>query len=331
MTTTRTRTTRKGFTAQLLTAVLAVLAVVAASLTFTATAAVADSDGDHPNKITICHYVNGKGETKDGYDVISISIRAWENGHSFPDEDQQYNHDDRDVVYNGTSCPTIPTVTGYGEATATHGLLCWDDTTYGPFTTGVVSVTLPGLQMSQERANALATEDAELKAAAELARMLSDFPDHADGSCVPDGVVYTQTAGATGETDFCAADGVTTVTVQWSGTGTATSTVSDADALFVAQQKADQAAKDDLTAKTPAGATLGACGLVAVAPVQPATVAPVEPATVAVPAAATVPATVPAGEGSGIPATPAWLLVLLTLGTATVIATGTRLAMATNR
>ena len=67
-----------------------------------------------------------------------------------------------------------------------------------------------------------------------------------------------------------------------------------------------------------------------VAPVLPATVAE-EPETVAVPAPATVPmpATVPAGDGSTVPQVPVALLALLALATAAAVTSGLR--MATNR
>ncbi len=153
------------------------------------------------------------------------------------------------------------------------------------------------------------------------------------GMCTPPGLTYSATGAADGSVDYCTVDG-TTVVVDYTGTGAATSTVSQADANFVAQQKADAAAQADLAAKTPAGAKLGACVPVTVAPVQPGTVAEpvteVAAATVAAPAAATLPAAVPAGDGSTAPQAPVWALALLALATVGAVASATRLSVRRN-
>lgn len=62
--------------------------------------------GASHDKITICHYVEGKGETKAGYNIITMSIQAWE-------AHKAHHPDTMDVVYNGVSCPTTPEPTTY--------------------------------------------------------------------------------------------------------------------------------------------------------------------------------------------------------------------------
>ncbi|MCX6434386.1 MAG: hypothetical protein NTX29_17015 [Actinobacteria bacterium] len=133
------------------------------------------------------------------------------------------------------------------------------------------------------------------------------------------GGTFAASETARGSVDFCLADGVTTLVVDYSGTGVGASTVSQADANYAASTVAVAAAEAARAAKTPTGARLGACGAPVAAPAAPAIVpvsnvsAPAA-ATVAVPAAATVPAAVPAGDGSQAPVLPMWALALLTAG-----------------
>ena len=110
--TTTTRTTRER-TAKVLTAVLAVLGVLIAMLTVTAPVAYAADGGGGPDKVTICHYVHGNGETKDGYNIITISTNAWKNDHHglYVDKDGnggELNHDDQDIELPASgTCPVI--------------------------------------------------------------------------------------------------------------------------------------------------------------------------------------------------------------------------------
>ena len=153
---------------------------------------------------------------------------------------------------------------------------------------------------------------------------------------------FTQSATVGGSIDLCLVDGTTNLVVAYSGTGSGTSGISDADAIFIANTNANAAAAADLAAKTPAGATEGACGApLAVAAVEAATV-PEEPIVVAapesatvpeaepvsVPQAATVPTAVPAGDGSSDRSGPnSGLLILALVATGVCfLATGRLLA-----
>lgn len=150
------------------------------------------------------------------------------------------------------------------------------------------------------------------------------------GLCTPPTPTYSATGLTEGSVDYCAVDG-TTVVVTYTGAGSATSTVSQADANFVAQQQADAAAQADLAAKTPSGATLGACAPAAPATVEPVVVAQPEPAVVApeqvsIPEAATVPKAVPAGDGTTAPQVPVLLLVMAALAAVGAVTAARRLA-----
>ena len=135
-----TRTTRKAPWAVALTALLGVLALVFGMMAFAGVAsAYAGADkpddpgksesapghddtfvppgqvddgtpGNSAGKVTICHFVHGKGETKDGYNVITISLNAWEKGHSGGiDDGGNWVHDEKDFVVTPTTpCPPVP-------------------------------------------------------------------------------------------------------------------------------------------------------------------------------------------------------------------------------
>ena len=155
-------------------------------------------------------------------------------------------------------------------------------------------------------------------------------------------VSFTQSATVGGSIDLCLVDGTTNLVVAYSGTGSGTSGISDADAIFIANTNANAAAAADLAAKTPAGATEGACGAplavaaveAATVPEEPIVVAAPEPATVpeaepvSVPQAATVPTAVPAGDGSSDRSGPnSGLLILALVATGVCfLATGRLLA-----
>ncbi|MBI1349890.1 MAG: hypothetical protein GC156_02095 [Actinomycetales bacterium] len=134
-----------------------------------------------------------------------------------------------------------------------------------------------------------------------------------------------------GSAEYCVA-GTTPTTVEWSG---ATSSVSqdDANAQATANMNAAIAALGDQ-------ATAGAC------PVQPAVVQPavVQPAKVpakkpakavlpaqvkggvaSLPSQAVVPSSVPAGDGSSVPGTPAWAILLIVAGALGAVAAGSRM------
>ena len=210
------------------------------------------------------------------------------------------------------TCPG--TYVGEGAFEATHGVLCYNDVTYGPFTSGLVTREATST-VSKEAADEAAYQLAVADATAILNRMLADYPEHTDGTC-PVRTTFEKSATAGGTVDYCTVEG-TTVSITYSGSATMTSTVSSEDALFKAQVLATDRANADLQAQLPTGATPGACAVTP--PVEPATVAAVQPATVPVPAHVTLPARIPAGEG---PTVPTYMLALLALG-ATALAVST--------
>jgi hypothetical protein len=64
-------------------------------------------------KITICHFVEGKGETKAGYNIITIALPAWK-------AHLAHHPGTTDVVYNGVSCPPVtPGTFDFTTASAT--------------------------------------------------------------------------------------------------------------------------------------------------------------------------------------------------------------------
>ena len=60
-----------------------------------------DTPGASHDKMTICHFVEGKGETKDGYNIITMSEQAWA-------AHLAHHPGTTDEVYNGVSCPAQP-------------------------------------------------------------------------------------------------------------------------------------------------------------------------------------------------------------------------------
>ena len=142
--------------------------------------------------------------------------------------------------------------------------------------------------------------------------------------------VFTASATASGSQDICLVDGVTTVAISYDETGTGSGPTTG-DAEYLANVATVAAVNAAITAQTPEGATLGACGApitevpVVVNPVAPATVPAAEPEAVAVPAAATVPTAVAAGGGSQAPAVPTWALALAIAGVLGAAAAGSRL------
>lgn len=236
--------------------------------------------------------------------------------------------------------PVTVNLRGSGQfclATGATGTLTWEGTGTGYYhmTTQGYPQTFPRCPMTREEA----TTEAQQSAESDLAYHQAEATEGATpGLCTPPGQTYNAAGSAGGSRDYCTVEGTTAV-VTYTGTGSATSTVSQQDANYVAQQKADAAAQADLAAKTPAGATLGACGVVTVAPEEPIVVAPVQPATIAapqpakvaggvaatVPEAATIPGAVPAGDGSTAPTVPVSALVLLVLGTAVLAVAVSRL------
>ncbi len=214
------------------------------------------------------------------------------------------------------------------------------------YTSGPVTATST---VSQEDADALAQAEAEQLAQADLQGKIPS-------GATPGACQVTQSwmgeALTSGSAQYCTVEGVT-VTLAYSGTGSSSSVTSQADADYQAQLIADDAAQADLVSKIPTGATPGAC-----LPEEPETVAPVEPGTVptepeivapevvvpepakvvkpatvaagvtGAPDAAKVPVAVPAGDGSTVPQTPAWLLAMLAMGTVALLGSATRLVAA---
>ncbi|MFY9230338.1 MAG: hypothetical protein WAO50_00330 [Candidatus Nanopelagicales bacterium] len=144
--------------------------------------------------------------------------------------------------------------------------------------------------------------------------------------------VFTASAASSGGVELCLVDGVTTTSITYDVTESATGPT-PTDAQYAANVAAVDAVNASIAAQTPEGATLGACGApiaevpVVVSPVLPATV-PEEPESVAVPQAATVPAAVPAGGGSEAPAMPTWALALALIAAIGGTAAASRLVTA---
>jgi len=144
--------------------------------------------------------------------------------------------------------------------------------------------------------------------------------------------VFTASAASSGGVELCLVDGVTTTSITYDVTESATGPT-PTDAQYAANVAAVDAVNASIAVQTPEGATLGACGApiaevpVVVSPVLPATV-PEEPESVAVPQAATVPAAVPAGGGSEAPAMPTWALALALIAAIGGTAAASRLVTA---
>ncbi len=128
-----------------------------------------------------------------------------------------------------------------------------------------------------------------------------------DGVCKdnpPANPKFTQSANVHGQLDLCLADGTTDTVVNYSGAGTATSGISDADAIFMANEAANAAAAADIAAKTPGGASKGACGPVVSAAEAPVVIAAPKPATIPTKKPAKVHVAQPANVDAGVATVP---------------------------
>jgi len=335
--TTMTRTNRKEPWAAALTAVLAVLALVFGVLAVAAPA-TADS-GNGADKITICHFVPGNGETKDHYNVITIAMQAWLNGHSDGD-DPVYNHNDRDVVYDG-GCPTIEEPEYCPEdATANAGMeipagetaetycvaredkveICHLE---GNGTFNLIEVDDSAVQAHLDHGDVYPDEFGACPAPVEPQYCAEDATANA-GLPIPEG--YT-------EETYCVAGGSNDEPGTGGGGGGGTTPVVDACPNLEGVQWEGYDCNTGLAAPVEA----------ATVPEEPAPVTAVEAATVTapkpakavlpatVPAGVALPASVPAGGGSSVPSTPAYALALLALGAMTLAASTVRLVKAPTR
>ena len=233
---------------------MAVFGVLVAMLMVSAPAATADA----PPKVTICHFVHGNGETKDGYNIISIAQAAWDRGHSNSDDDadtQKWTHDERDVVYDGKACPTVPTtlytVTGYAGPLT----VC---TTTGTLVIPQQSATATwGTNEEADFDNLIDAQDAADKAAL---KKLNDLvpADSTPGRCESDGTLY-EVVGYAGPMTVCRTTGTVVIPQQVSDPVTwGTSEEATYDTALEAQTAADNAAAAKL-ADLAKGTTPGAC------------------------------------------------------------------------
>jgi hypothetical protein len=327
--TTTTRTTRKAPWAVVTTVLLAVLALVFGAMTLAGPANAKDDNPNKPDnpgnsatanghddefvppgkvddgtpgnsagKVTICHFVHGNGSTGEGYNIITISLNAWEKGHSGGiDDGGNWVHDEKDFVVDATHpCPPVPQCvdgeTGtfggdaklckepppgqtYGQAAVYTETLCEYTVLVSPVT--IASKELTGYGTQNEANLAAGGYWTTLLKSDALTAFLAK----------PENAAYTMP------------------------------TMTDTGLVCITQE---QAAAIDAALAEPA----------TVAPVLPGTVE--EPEAVAVPAPATVPplpATIPAGDGSGTPTVPTALLALLALGATALAASTVRLVRTT--
>jgi len=335
----------------------AILAVLGATLAFVAPAATAKENV----KVTICH---ATGSHSNPYVTITVADNAIvnPNGHGThtgpvydPDANPPMDH-------WGDIIPAFPGFAGLNVGASVAGCETTVETDYDAeqsycavtaatangYVLAVLSVT--GAK-SQDAANAALVDLAEGVTAGVIPPFLTfgGLNWDADGQALfargclplttPDS--FTGSASKGMEMGICYNDANLTLSVV--GTGSATSTVSQADA----DGKAQGAAVTNADAKMAAelakygGFTPGACPPAEVVPptvVSAAEAATPEgtlvPVTVAEPATvAPLPAAVPAGGGSTAPdqTLPMWALVLVALGGIGVVASGIRLATTRSR
>lgn len=380
--TTRTRTTRKGLIARLLTAVLAALGLAAVSLTFAVVPASAGNDNEGVcQPVAASEFYSGKIDTVG--DVASVTITAPKGmlitsycvkagsihqglGPEYvtvttPVNSLTISHSStKDVSHYAFSWAPAPSYPYAPQAKAQETVCTLVDDVWQMYTFGPVTAT--GETLVQEtpwtdEQKAAADAAMQPKADALLRNEESDFDIDRTGAACRTVETYSYLPTYTASTTACTLYNGTwtsgylfSVTVEGQkvltkDTPWTTEEKAAADATLQPQATAD-------LATLMGTATIDTSGASCTPPppppppptepepvtvVEPATVAPVLPATVeeptqvAIPAAATVPARVPAGDGSGLPATPVWLLALLALGTAAVIMTGARLATARTR
>lgn len=160
-------------------------------------------------KITICHFVSGKGETKDGYNVITISEHAWLNGHSDGDYD---GHDSLDVEYNGTSCPEVTTTFKASDKEYWDEDICvnGEDINVKKQGTGYGESTV-----SKAAAQQLAHDNAVADAKSEVAEEIAEhYGTHTDGKCVSEEQI--RICHATGEGNGNTGNGYSDITINLS-------------------------------------------------------------------------------------------------------------------
>jgi len=256
--------------------------------------------GASHDKMTICHYVEGKGETKAGYNIITMSVQAWE-------AHKAHHPDTMDVVYNGVSCPTVnptpaslcnltldpPAMQPFADNTSTEYLAALADANGAQTTWALTCPTGPGPNPVDHSAT--------------LCNLTTVPPDYYtwtwQDEAVPEG--YT-----TALADANGAQTTWALTCPGGGSEEGEATAVTAPEAATVEQPTPVTAVEAGTVEQPAKVTL--------------------PATVTVPAPATVPAvaTVPAGDGSSVPTVPVYALALLALGAMTLAASTVRLVKA---
>ena len=287
MSTTTTRAARGRFLALLASSAMIAAGMLGVAVASPASAAAGLGNPNNPNspgqsgehKITICHRTNS---TTNPYVTITVDQDAadgdagndkgqgdhykehlgpvWNssmpNGGDWGDiippiadvhGGRNWDAAGQAIYNNGCNVPTF-TATKTAGGTAAY-CLNGADGSYTYFGSGKATSNI-----SQADADKQAQDAAD---AAALADKTKKLPSGATaGACT----VYTSTQKTTGSADYCAADGTTNGSYEYSGTGTATSKLSQTDADGKAQALADTNAAADKTAKLPQGATPGACG-----------------------------------------------------------------------
>jgi hypothetical protein len=257
-----------------------------------------------PTKVWICHADtnngNGQpnlgqggtgGENKTGFNILYISVNAWENGHKDRHPaDKVFESEAQALAACG---PTTPTAASLCDLAAVPPAM----TTFADNTSAAYLAALADAQATTHTRYALSCPTPPLTPTAASLCDLAAVP--------PAMATFADNTSAA----YLAA-------------------LADAQATTHSRYALSCPITDDEAAAI--DAALGTVAPEPVTAVEAATVTQ-EPETVAVPAPATValPATVPAGDGSSAPQMPVALLALLALATAAAVTSGLR--MATNR
>jgi hypothetical protein len=154
-----TKNSTRGRLARIAAASTAVFAVVAASLVFAAGAANADDEVDVDNHVgmTICHVVNGEGNTGMGYDKITIDRHAW---------DAHKAHGDA-AWSESSGCPKRPYDVSYNDNWTE--VFCFDGKTVN------MNFDVTGWGWTEK----MAKDDA----AAQIATEQAKYAGHVNGEC----------------------------------------------------------------------------------------------------------------------------------------------------
>jgi hypothetical protein len=258
------RTTRATLT-RIVAAAAGVLALVATSVAFSATAANAN------DKVWICHAdtnnVNGQpnlgeggtgGEYQIGFNLIEVSQEAWVNAH----QAKHPNDSCAAMNWDGSfTCGTPNPGYDYSVSKSAAMTICVPSGASGATTNVSVTgdtVTVPKQGTSVTDAQkAAADQAAQANADAKMVSALFGYPGYTKLPC-PTSPTYTRDATVADSGYFCSAQSATTLIDWTSGKVTRTSKVSYDDAYAMALADATVLAAQNKAAKT-AGFAPGAC------------------------------------------------------------------------